>query len=129
MLEYRIVEVSMPSARDVVHRFHAAIGAKDFAAARRLLLDDLSFEGPLDTFHNADDYIAAIKKLSRIVKRIEIKKLFVDGNDVCVLYDMNTNTPAGTSFISEWFRIKGNKISEVRVVFDARSFAAISLSN
>jgi SnoaL-like domain len=115
----------MASPGELVHRFHAAVGARDFVAARELLHDNLSFKGPIDTFHKADDYIEAIKKLSGIVKGVDVKKLFVDGNDVCVLYDMITNTPAGTSFISEWFRIKGAKISEIRVVFDARPFAAM----
>ncbi len=54
----------MTSAGEVVHRFHAAVGAKDFVAARKLLHDDLSFKGPIDTFHKADDYVEAIKKLS-----------------------------------------------------------------
>ena len=115
----------MTSAGEVVHRFHAAVGAKDFVAARKLLHDDLSFKGPIDTFHKADDYVEAIKKLAGIVKGVEVKKVFVDGNEVCVLYDMITNTPAGTSFISEWFRTKGDRISEIRVVFDARPFAAM----
>ena len=28
-------------------------------------------------------------------------------NDVFVLYDMVTNTPAGTSFVCEWYQVKG----------------------
>jgi len=32
---------------------------------------------------------------------------------------------AGTSFISEWFQVKGGKIASIRVVFDARPFAAM----
>jgi len=115
----------MASAGEVVHRFHAAVGGKDFVAARKLLHDDLNFKGPIDTFHRADDYLGSIKKLSNIVKSVDVKKQFVDGNDVCVLYDMITNTSAGTAFISEWFRVKGDKISDIRVVFDARPFAAM----
>ena len=102
-----------------------AVGGKDFVAARKFLHDDLNFKGPIDTFHRADDYLGSIKKLSNIVKSVDVKKQFVDGNDVCVLYDMITNTPAGTAFISEWFRVKGDKISDIRVVFDARPFAAM----
>ena len=49
----------------------------------------------------------------------------VDGNDVCMLYDMVTNTPAGTAFIAEWIEVKGDKIASIRTVFDARPFAAM----
>jgi limonene-1,2-epoxide hydrolase len=115
----------MASAGDVVHRFRAAVGAQDFAAARKLLHDSLSFQGPLETFHKADDYVAALQKLSAIVKGVDVKKHFVDGNDVCVLYDLITNTPAGTSFVSEWLHVEGDKIAAIRVVFDARPFAAM----
>lgn len=115
----------MASAGEVVHSFHAAVGAHDFTAARKLLHDDLSFQGPIDTFHEADDYVASLQKLSAIVKGVDVKKQFVDGNDVCILYDLITNTPAGTSFVSEWFHVEGDKIAAIRVVFDARPFAAM----
>jgi hypothetical protein len=38
---------------------------------------------------------------------------------------MVTETPAGTAFVCEWYKVKGEKISSVRVVFDARPFAAM----
>jgi hypothetical protein len=39
-----------------------------------------------------------------------------------VLYDLNTKI-APKSFVSEWFRVKGDRIASIRVVFDARPFA------
>jgi hypothetical protein len=89
----------MTSAKEIVERYKAAMGRGDFTAARELLHDDLAFYGPIDTFNRADDYIAASKRLANIIQRIDLKKVFVDGDDVCVLYDMVTNTPAGTAFI------------------------------
>jgi hypothetical protein len=113
------------SAEEIVKQFQSATGKKDYEAARKLLQDDLSFQGPLDTFHKADEYIEAIKRLGAIIQRVEVKKVFVDGSDVCVLYDMVTNTPAGTAFIAEWYQVRGDKIGALRVVFDARPFAAL----
>ena len=115
----------MATAQEIVEKFQAALGKKDFAEARKLLRDDLSFQGPLDKFDKADNYLEAVKRLASIIQRIDIKRIFVDGNDVCLLYDMVTNTPAGTAFIAEWYQVKGNKISSLRVVFDARPFAAL----
>ena len=60
-----------------------------------------------------------------MVQRVDVEKVFVDGNDVCTLYDLVTNTPAGTSFVSEWFQVKNDRIGSIRVVFDARPFAAM----
>jgi len=115
----------MTSANEIVENYKAAVGKSDFAAARQMLHDDLNFQGPLDTFHKADDYVASIKKLASIIQRVDVKKVFADGQDVCVLYDMVTNTPAGTAFIVEWYQIRGDKIGSLRVVFDARPFAAM----
>ena len=113
------------SAFEVVESYRTALGMGDFAAARNLMHDDMVFEGPIDTFDKADDYLAANKRLSSIIQRIDLKKIFVDGNDVCVLYNMVTNTPAGTAFIAEWYQVNGGKIAYIRAVFDARPFAAM----
>ena len=115
----------MSSAKEIVEQYKEAMSKGDFAAARKLLHDDLVFQGPIDTFNKADDYIATSKKLANIIQRIDVKKVFADGNDVCVLYDMVTNTPAGTAFIVEWYQIRGDKIGALRAVFDARPFAAM----
>ena len=59
------------SSKDVVDRYNMALGAKDFGAARRLLADDLHFQGPIDEFNRADDYVTAITRLYGMVKGIE----------------------------------------------------------
>jgi len=117
--------MSMASAKEIVEKYRAAIGRGDFIAARQLLHDDLAFQGSLDAFNKADDYIEATKGLANIIQSIDVKKVFADGDDVCVLYDMVTNTPAGTAFIAEWYQVRGDKIGALRAVFDARPFAAM----
>ena len=74
----------MTSAKEIVETYKAALGRGDFAAARELLHDDLAFHGPIDSFSRADDYLAASKRLANIIQRIDVKKVFADGNDVCV---------------------------------------------
>ena len=113
------------NASEIVESYRTALGKGDFASARNLMQDNMVFEGPLDTFNKADDYLAANKRLASIIQRIDLKKVFVDGNDVCVLCDLVTNTPIGTAFVCEWYRVEGEKIADIRVVFDARPFAAM----
>ncbi len=115
----------MTGAKEIVEAYKAALGSGDYSAARKLLQDDLVFNGPIDSFNTADAYIATSKQLAKIVQRIDLKKIFADGEDVCVLYDMVTNTPAGTAFIAEWYQVRGGKIASLRAVFDARPFAAM----
>jgi hypothetical protein len=116
----------MASARETVESYESALESGDFASARTFMQDDMTFTGPLDTFHTADEYLASRQRLAGIIQRIENKKWFADGDDVCLLYDMVTNTPAGTAFIAEWYQVKAGKIGALRVVFDARPFAAMA---
>ena len=113
------------SAGEIVQSYQMALGKGDFASARALMRDDMTFQGPFDTFHTADAYLVPLKQLATIIERIDLKKVFVDGDDVCVLYDMVTNTPAGTAFIAEWYQVRGGKIASLRAVFDGRPFAPL----
>ena len=115
----------MANAAEIVQSFKQALAKGDVAAARKLLHDNLSFRGPIDAFDKPEPYLEALNKLQPIVQRIDVKKMFVDGNDVCMLYDMVTNSPAGTAFVAEWMHVKGDKIASIRTVFDARPFAAM----
>lgn len=113
------------NAKEIVMGYQRALGNNDWTAARKFLKDDMTFKGPIAAYDRPQPYLEDLKKLHPIVKGVEMKKTFVDGNDVCLLYDMITNTPAGTAFISEWYHVEGEKIASLRVVFDARPFAAM----
>ena len=107
-------------AGTVVARYFAAFGTGDVAAARRLLWDDLSFHGPIDTFNNADDLVKALSALAPIVQGIEQRRILVDGDDVATFYDMVT--PMGKSPIAEWHHVRDGKIDSIHVYFDPRPF-------
>src|SRR5262249_59771678 len=108
-----------------VKNYQEALGAGAFAAARTLMQDDMAFQGPFETFSTADAYLEALKKLATIIERIDLKRVFVDGADVCVLYDMVTKTPAGTAFIAGWCHRQDGEIPLLRAGFDARPVRAL----
>ena len=109
------------SARDVVDRYNQALAAKDFAAARGLLADNLRFEGPIDRFDKADDYVVAIARLHGMVKGIEHQATIAQGDEVAVFYVLDT--PLARAPVAEWYTIRSGKISRLRAYFDARPFA------
>ena len=111
--------------KTIADTFLKAWTTGDFDTARGLLHDDLSFDGPLDKFDNADDYMAALTGLAQVVQSTEEQKVFADGNDVCIIYNLVTSTPAGSALTAEWYHLRDSKISSVRVIFDARPFAAM----
>ena len=114
----------MTDASRVAEDFFAAWTSKDFGRARELLHDDVSFEGPIDHFDTADAYLQSLRGLSQIVTGVDTRKVFVDGDDVCVIYDMQT-TPVPDARIAEWYTVRDGKIAAMSVVFDARPFAPL----
>jgi hypothetical protein len=112
---------TMTAAKSVVEKYQAALGRDDWKGARALLEDDLEFIGPLDNFHDADSYIAALQKLYPMVESVDVKRAFVEGDDVAVLCDLHFRPPMpATMYVVEWYRVRGDKISRVQVVFDPR---------
>jgi ketosteroid isomerase-like protein len=114
----------MADAARVAEEFFDAWTGKDFDGARALLHDDVSFEGPIDSFTDADTYLASLRQLSGIVTGADKLKVFADGDDVCVIYDLKT-APVPRSRTCEWYRVRDGRIASVSVVFDARPFAPL----
>jgi len=109
------------SATDVVDRFSRALEARDFATAREQLADNLRFEGPIDRFERADDYIKAITGLYGMVKGIQHQATIAEGADVAVFYVLDT--PVAKAPVAEWYTVRDGKIVHLRAYFDARPFA------
>jgi limonene-1,2-epoxide hydrolase len=107
----------------VVDDFMRAVREGRLPEARARLADDLVFQGPFDSFDDPESYLTALRRLQPIIKGVRIEKVFQDGEDVCVLYTMETNTVIGSALICEWFKVLGDRICSIRAVFDARPFA------
>jgi hypothetical protein len=103
----------------LIDTYHHAWTSGDFAAARSCLAEDLDFQGSIDTFTKADDFIAALSQFRQMLKSITILKSFYDAEGASLLYDCDTASPAGIIRTAEFFTVSGNRISEIRLVFDA----------
>ena len=106
---------------DVVHSYSRALDNRDFATARTLLADDLLFEGPIDKFERADDYMKAISGLYGMVKGVDHQATIAEGDAVAVFYLLDT--PMARAPVAEWYMVRGGKIVQLRAYFDARPFA------
>lgn len=56
-----------------------------------------------------------------------IRHQWVDGDDVCSIYDFEIETPAGTGTISmaEWSVIRNGKLVSSRLLFDTAAMAVL----
>jgi hypothetical protein len=110
------------SAKNVVEAYRKAWEAKDFG-------DRTNVSGRPARIRRAHRRLRQRRRLhrcdqglSQIVTGTETKREFVDGHDVAVFYDLQTVVAAAAP-IADWYRVEGDKISMIRVLFDPRPFA------
>jgi hypothetical protein len=107
------------SSRELVEKYHNAWTTGDFVTARACLADDLDFEGSIDTFHTADEFMGALQQFQGMLRQVTILKSLFGQDDAALLYDCDTPTPANVIRTAEFFSIRNDKIADIRLVFDA----------
>ena len=105
--------------RLLIDKYHHAWTNGDFATARACLADTLDFQGSINTFSKADDYIAVLTQFKQMLKGVTLLNSFYDKQSAALLYDCDSASPAGNIRTAEFFTVSNNKISAIRLVFDA----------
>jgi ketosteroid isomerase-like protein len=95
-----------------------AVGNKELDRLQDMLAPDLAFRGPSMTRSTARDFLAALARLGAIHVRNDVKRVFVDGDEVCVIYDFVTDTPAGALPTIEWLRLENGRIRSIDLYYD-----------
>lgn len=106
---------TMIDARDVVLAFIEALNREDFQHARDFVDDDMAFDGVLGSRRGSRDYFA---DMERMRLKYDVKKVFVDKNDVCLFVDVVMGDKAVLT--CAWYQVANGKIHSLRVVFDPR---------
>jgi hypothetical protein len=108
-------------AGEIVMACIKALNEEDFKAAREYTTEDFSFVGVLGSRNGAAAYFDDMEKMKL---KYDVKKVFVEGNDVCLFYDLAIS--GITIFGCAWYHVEGDKISSLRVVFDPRPILELS---
>ena len=95
-----------------------AVAKQQYDKVERALAPDVRFRGPATTYTSAGDFVAALKRLAAIHVRSDVRRVFVDGDEVCVIYDFVTDTTAGALPAVEWLRFDGGRISSIDLYYD-----------
>jgi len=102
-----------------------AVGNRQDNELQALLSPVLRFRGPTTTLSSAADYAAALKRLAAVHVRNDVKRVFVDGDEVCAIYDFVTDTPAGALPTIEWLRFEGDRIASIDIYYDRLPWQAV----
>lgn len=95
-----------------------AVGKKELDRLDGLLAPDLAFRGPSMTRSTARDFVGALARLGAIHVRNDVRRVFVDGDDVCVIYDFVTDTPVGALPMIEWLHFRDGRIGSIDLYYD-----------
>ena len=94
-----------------------AVSNKDLARVGALVAPDIRFVGPATTIEGAAALLAAFQRIGAVHVRSDIKRVWSDGDEVCVIYDFVTDT-AGALPTVEWLKIEGGRIRSVNLYYD-----------
>jgi|SRR5262252_800867 len=106
------------NAKALALEYMDAINQQQFDMLEALLAPELTFTSPSTTRSTAREFLAGLKRLTAIHVRNEVKRVFADGDEVCVIYDFVTDTPAGALPAIEWLHIQEGRIRRIQLYYD-----------
>jgi hypothetical protein len=113
------------SDANVVRNYYESWTQRDMGTARSYLADDLDFQGSIDTFSSADEFIATLTGFAQMLTRVDLLQEFYTDDAAALLYDCVTNSPAGTIRTAEFFGLRAGKIASIRLVFDTTALRQV----
>lgn len=100
----------------VVRNVYAAYEKKDWNLLKSLFAEGFTFTSPVDDHIDIKEYKVRCWPNANNIKKFDIEKLVVDGDDVFVLYNGSNNS--GKKFRNtEYFKLKDGKIKEFTCFF------------
>ena len=106
-------------AKQVITNYHNAWTNGNMQTARLYLTDDLDFQGSIDAFRKADDFVVALTIFQKMLRGVNLIQSFFSESGAALLYDCDTMSPAGVLRTAEFFTVTDSKIKSIRLVFDA----------
>jgi ketosteroid isomerase-like protein len=116
----------MNDNKTLVLAYLDAVTRKDVKKLEALLAADLLFVSPAMTRHSAGEYLDALNRLAAIHVRNDVKRMFAEGDEVCVIYDFVTDTVAGAVPTIEWIRVGAGRIRSINLYYDRLPWKAVT---
>ena len=110
--------------RELVDAYIVALSAREYDQARRYLADaGFEYTSPVASFDDADDFMEYTMLMGGIVHSIGIRKVFVDGADVCHFLVFTTQiAEREQTSVAQWSRVERGRIRRIEVLFDAHQY-------
>jgi hypothetical protein len=111
----------------VVDAYLDALSVHDYDRARGYLADEgFVYESPISVFSSADDLIQHLSLAGGIMQRLERRKVFTDGADVCHLLRFTIQiSQKETVKAAQWTRVAEGRIQSIDILFDASPYRSL----
>jgi hypothetical protein len=113
-----------PDPLSIVDAYLAAQLARDYETMRGLLADTgFCYRSPIAMFDRADEFIQYAAVSSGIVIDREIRKVFVDGDDIChfMTYRIQISEKLAVE-AAQWSHVHEGRIQRIEAIFDASAY-------
>ena len=105
--------------RHVVGAFRAAREAGHTQTAAGFLAPGFSFESPLMRLDDPDSYLSNHIAVQKMATRTDLISELYGKGEATLVYDLHAPIPGETQRTAEHFRLAGNKIESILMIFDA----------
>ena len=103
---------------DLVTSYINAVGEHRLDSLPAMLEPDVEFTLGDNTVRGVEGFVAWFQRLMPIIVRNDIRKVFVDGEEACVIYDFVTDTPAGAVLSVEHIKFRNGRLASTLLVFE-----------
>jgi hypothetical protein len=117
--------MTQSDAAAAITRYIELVGAHDLDPLSTLFADDLVAVTGGTSFDKAQ-WIQALARLLPALVRNDIRRVFSDGADACVVYDFVTDTEAGAVPCVEWVSVADGQITRIELIFEKANWAHVA---
>ncbi|WP_214416609.1 hypothetical protein [Sphaerisporangium fuscum] len=105
--------------RRAVRGYHQARFRGDVEAAAAHLGEPFRFQSPFISSDDRAGHLGTLPGFVSIVTGVDLISELYGEAEATLVYDVHTATPAGTQRTAEHFRLDGDKIISITLIFDA----------
>ena len=114
------------TTQETVRAYHKAWTGPDVATAGAHIADEFTTRAPVGSYDTREDYLAGLANFrNQFVTGVDLIAEFYANEEATPLYDVRTNTPAGTIRTAEYFKLRRGKIASTILIFDATAWRAM----
>lgn len=114
------------STQAIVDAYTAAVSEGDFDRLGEVVHVDASFGGTVSSeAEGVEAFVQGFRNLRPITVRTDVRTVVVDDDRAAVMYDLVTDTSAGSVLCSEFLTIDDGRIRSSSLIFDWRRWPEV----